>query len=261
MKFSIITVCLNSGDALKYTMDSIKAQTYQDYEVYVKDGGSKDDSLSHVPGDIRFKIQVGDDKGIYDAMNMSVDAITGDYIIFMNAGDKFYENDTLEKVAEFIKTKGDNPEGIFYGDTASRLAATVVKAPKEINPKVCYNNIPCHQAMFYSAALLKDRKFDISYRIRADYEHFLYCYFEKKTNFYYMDLTVCEYEGGGFSETKKNRRLNEKEHRLVVAKYIPLKTRFFCRLRLILTLQKLRAAMARSKTFGPAYEKMKRTFK
>lgn len=272
MKFTIITVCLNPGDALKYTLDSIKKQTYENYEVLIKDGGSTDHSLKNVPGDIRFKIVMGEDHGIYDAMNIAIKAATGDYLIFMNAGDKFYEDTTLEKVAAFIEKQGEKlraekglgvedvnfPEGIFYGNTASRMAQTIIQSPSVITPKICYLNIPCHQATIYSARLLKDRPYEIKYKIRADYEHFLYCYFEEKTSFYYIDETICEYEGGGFSESRKNRKRDKDEHREIVNKYVPFKVRLMCKIRLIVTLQALRAAMARSKTFGGFYEKMKR---
>ena len=45
MKYSIIVVTLNPGDKLKDTINSICAQTFGDYEILVKDGGSKDGSL------------------------------------------------------------------------------------------------------------------------------------------------------------------------------------------------------------------------
>ena len=73
-------------------------------------------------------------------------------------------------------------------------------------------------------------------------------------------MPVCEYEGGGFSETAKNRREAHLEHRDIVKRYIPLKTRFLLKLRLILTLQAVREKLAKSKTFGSAYERVKRKF-
>ena len=43
--FSIIVVALNPGERLKKTLESIASQTFQDYEVIIKDGGSSDQSL------------------------------------------------------------------------------------------------------------------------------------------------------------------------------------------------------------------------
>ena len=260
MRFSIITVCLNPGESLKYTLDSIINQTYKDFEVIIKDGGSTDGSLNALPDDSRFKVVSKSDKGIYDAMNEAVKEASGDYFIFMNCGDRFYDDDVLLKTDDLIGQKNAKPPCILYGDSAWKKADTVVKAASVITPKVCYLNIPCHQATFYSKDLFDERAYDLKYRIRADYEHFLYCFFERHAGFIYLDMPVCEYEGGGFSETAKNRREAHLEHKDIVKRYIPLKTRFLLKLRLILTLQAVREKLAKSKTFGSAYERVKRKF-
>ena len=56
MKFSIIVVCLNPGEKLNHTIDSILSQTYQDYEVIVKDGGSRDGSIEAMREDVRIRV-------------------------------------------------------------------------------------------------------------------------------------------------------------------------------------------------------------
>ena len=261
MKISIITVCLNPGESLNFTMDSIIKQQYTDYEVLIKDGGSTDNSLENIPADSRFRLISGKDKGIYDAMNIALGQITGDTVIFMNCGDSFYDDSVLERIALAESEQKLKAQFIIYGDIFSKLAGTVVKSPSRITPKVCYNQIPCHQATVYSADLFQERAFDTAYRIRADYEHFLYCYFEKHTDFVYMDYPVCVYEGGGFSESRKNRKSARKEHSLIVKKYIPFNVRFSQKLRLIITLQPLREKMAKSKAFGTVYEKIRRMIK
>ena len=258
MRFTIITVCLNPGEALARTMESIKAQDYKAYEVIVKDGGSTDGSEKFVPSDIRYRVMYGDDKGIYDAMNIASRGITGDAVLYLNAGDTFADNDVLKNINEKLTTLAPKGEFIAYGDTFSQLANTLVKAKSKITPAGCYNNIPCHQATIYSAGLIKSREYDTRYRIRADYDLFLDCYFNKKAEFIYLDMPVCVYEGGGFSEDRKNRDRDRAEHQEIVKKYIPLKTRVLCRIRLILTMQRLRAVLAKSRLFGGAYEKVKR---
>ena len=108
MKFSIITVSLNSGPKLLETVENILKQTYKDFEIIVKDGGSTDESLSKVK-DLNspfVKVVETPDKGIYDAMNEAVKYATGDYVLFLNAGDKFYSGDVLERVARLDLFEG-----------------------------------------------------------------------------------------------------------------------------------------------------------
>lgn len=280
MKFSIIVVALNPGDALMYTLESILKQTYTDFEVIVKDGGSTDGSMERLPQDLRIHLVQKKDSGIYDAMNQAVAESKGEFINFMNCGDRFNDEFVLEKVSGFIEKNakfagnvasapkaeslGNNEpfaRVILYGDTYSKRADSVKKAYSKITPSVCYRYIPCHQAMFYQRQTIADRGFDTKYRIRGDHEHFLYSYFEGGVSFEYLDFPVCEYEGGGVSENKKNNARNKAEYNEIVKKYIPLKTRFLERARLILTLQKIREKMANSKTFGKFYEKIRNSVK
>ena len=66
--------------------------------------------------------------------------------------------------------------------------------------------------------------FETAYRVRADYEQFLWCFFQKelkgRIQFTYGDILIADYEGGGFSETKENRELSAREHKEIVARYM-----------------------------------------
>ena len=86
MKFTIVTVAYNAGEKLLKTVEDTLKQTYDDFEIIVKDGGSSDGSLEPVRKleSEKIKIFSGKDNGIYDAMNIAVKAATGDYVIFLN---------------------------------------------------------------------------------------------------------------------------------------------------------------------------------
>ena len=71
-------------------------------------------------------------------------------------------------------------------------------------------NVPCHQVCFYNVRLFAERGYDVKYRVRADYEHFLYCIYDRKAEAVYVEMIVADYEGGGFSETRENRRISKK---------------------------------------------------
>lgn len=259
MKFSIITVCLNSGDKLLKTIENILKQTYKDFEVVVKDGGSTDDSLLPVKSlcDDRVKVFCEPDKGIYDAMNRAVELASGDYVLFLNAGDCFYSGNVLEQIS---KRELPLTNTIAYGDTFFSKTGALSKAAPVITGSVCYRNIPCHQAILYSRDTLMERGFDTSYRIRADFEHFAYSFFKASRNFVYLNIPICIYEGGGFSETKENRRLDKEEYNRAVKTNIPLKNRFLYRATLILTLHKFRKLLADNPKTAGFYQKIKGRF-
>ena len=105
MKFSVIVVCLNAGQKLHDTLESILAQDYKDYEIVVKDGGSKDGSIEKMVQNEAIQLFVENDKGIYDAMNQAVAHAKGEYLIFMNCGDRFHDGTVLSKAA----AKGPQP--------------------------------------------------------------------------------------------------------------------------------------------------------
>lgn len=256
MKFSIITVSLNSGDKLYETVCNVLKQTYEDYEIVIKDGLSSDDSLEKVKSLNSDKIKVFSekDRGIYDAMNRAVELAIGEFVIFMNAGDKFYSGDVLEKIALL-----DAPliNTIIYGDTYFVTSDSLSKAAPKITGSVCYRNIPCHQAIFYSRDTLLRRGFDTSYRIRADFEHFAYSYFKGGTGFVYANIPICYYEGAGFSESKANRKRDKEEYKRAVRANIPISKRILYRAFLIITLHKLRGALAKNPATAKLYQKIK----
>ena len=106
MTFSIIVVCLNEGEKLHKTVQSILDQTEEDYEIIIKDGGSADGSVEKLltaASNGRIKIYREKDSGIYDAMNQAVKHASGEYIFFLNCGDYFYQEDVLFRIKQFIE--------------------------------------------------------------------------------------------------------------------------------------------------------------
>ncbi len=266
---SIIVVSLNPGDKLKETLDSIKMQTYRDYEVIIKDGGSKDGALEALENAGYFadfgsvNIVRRKDNSIYDGMNQALEYVTGRYVEFLNCGDSFYDESVLGKVAEFIgKTeketldKDKDRQVIFYGNQFNRLQGSMVTSAPVINDFTCYRNVPCHQVCFYSAGLFKDRAFKVAYTVRADYEHFLYSVYERDAKTYAMPHVICFYEGGGYSETKENRKKSALQHREITGYYLGKKAAAY-RLVMLLTLSGLRSKIAESPVLSGPYNALK----
>ncbi len=270
MNFSIIVVCLNPGEKLNQTLDSIFAQSCRDYEIIIKDGGSTDGSVDAwlrawrkrdaEPSETVHLYQE-QDTGIYDAMNQAVSHARGDFLLFLNCGDVFADQDVLERTREGIKARAasgaDISRMVLYGDTYGEKNQVVIASPPVINGFVCYRNIPCHQSCFYSAALCREKPYDLQYRIRADYDHFLWCYYRAGAQMFHMGFAVASYEGGGYSESRKNRRRDRKEHRLITRSYMGKGELLRYKVIMALTLAPLRRALADSKVFSGVYHRMK----
>lgn len=281
--FSIVVVALNPGERLKETLDSIGNQTFQNYEVILKDGGSTDGSLEKLQQQGYFDnkkqivIQQKKDKSIYDGMNQAVSFVKGRYVQFLNCGDYFYSDTVLEEVAEFIESERrkrvqaslsnqefsieavEQPPVIFYGNQYNRQQDTTVYSAPEINDFTCYRNVPCHQVCFYDYRLFEKRAYDLKYKVRADYEHFLYSIYEESAAGISVPVMVVSYEGGGFSETKENRKRSAMEHKEITTKYLGKGKVFKYRCIMWLTLAPLRTMIAESPALSGGYNAIKNT--
>lgn len=260
--YSIIVVCLNAGERLHDTIESILQQKYTNYEIIIKDGGSSDGSVKELQAaadDERMHIHIRKDNGIYDAMNQAVQLAQGEYYLFLNAGDSFYDETVLDKIAGEIgrlKNKSKKAD-VIYGNLYHKALDTIIYAAPEINDFTCYRNVPCHQTCFYHKSMFETRAYKPEYNVRADYEHFLWCFYEKKAKMWYVPVIVASYEGGGYSETKENKKCSARQHREIVARYMGRKKADKYRWIMLLTLAPLRSAVADNKYLSGIYNGLK----
>lgn len=254
--FTVITPCLNAGSKLNLTMDSILGQTFHDYEVIVKDGGSTDGSIEALPADRRIRLICQKDSGIYDAMNEAVASAGGEYLYFLNCGDTLHDPDVLGRVEKAIEQDGPRA-GIYYGDVVELRTGQHVAANPHMSHFAMFRNLPCHQACFYNRDMFSERAFDVQYRVRADYEHFLWCVIRRNAAVKALSLIIADYEGGGFSETAENRKVSEREHREITEAYFNRKELRLFRAYRVLTLQPVRAKLAESPKTAGVYDRIK----
>ena len=112
--FTVITVVKNGGKSLQRTIDSLKAQTFQDFEYLILDGGSTDNTLEIIKKNswsIDYSVS-RKDRGLYYALNQGVGLARGKFIGILHSDD-IYEKDALSKVYSMIKT--DKKSSIIYG--------------------------------------------------------------------------------------------------------------------------------------------------
>lgn len=147
---TVVTVVFNGEDYLEQTLLSVINQNYDEIEYIIVDGGSNDRTL----GIIRKYESFVDywvsepDSGIYDAMNKAIRLTLGDYLLFMNAGDTFVDNESLFHLASIINTEASK-EQVVYGGwlTRTNKGATVSKVPD-----LC-RGLFNHQATLYSRSI------------------------------------------------------------------------------------------------------------
>ena len=124
MRITIITVTYQAAAVLQRTLDSVSRQTCQDIEHLIIDGASKDDTVKmakayqeKVPYPVI--IQSEPDHGLYDAMNKGLHKATGDYLVFLNAGDTLHADDTLTTLtSHLLPLTSHLSPAVIYGDTA-----------------------------------------------------------------------------------------------------------------------------------------------
>lgn len=218
--FSIITVTYNASHAIVPTVKSVKEQTCQLFEHIIVDGKSVDDTiaLARQQGVENITIVSEKDRGLYDAMNKGLDLATGDYIIFLNAGDRFHSSRSLQEIAD--AALGDEDPGIIYGQTdivnssGDRLADRHLRAPKKLTPESFRNGmVVCHQAFVVLKKIAP--KFDLRYRFSADYDWCIKCLRASRRNVYIDDVLI-DYLNEGV--TTHNRRASLVERFKIMSK-------------------------------------------
>ena len=222
-KFSIITITFNAAQVIEPTLHSVLEQTYTNYEYLLIDGGSKDDTVAKAKASgIEFAHIVSEpDNGLYDAMNKGIARATGDYLCFLNAGDKFHEKETLQQIAETLKDK-DLPD-VIYGETAivdetgKFLHMRRLSTPERLNWKSFKQGmLVCHQAFFAKRELALKHPYDMQYRFSADFDWCIRIMKEAKC-LHNTRLTLIDYLNEGM--TTRNHKASLKERFRIMAKH------------------------------------------
>lgn len=188
---TVVTVVYNGVGTIEETIRSVIDQDYPNLEYIVVDGGSTDGTIDIIK---RYASSITrwvseKDRGIYDAMNKGIDMATGQLINFMNSGDRFASRDVLQRSASAWSNSD-----ILYGDALIEFPTFKTKYKTHPLDQMWRRSPFCHQAAFARTSLMKEMKFDLNYKLGADYDFFFRSYRAGKA-FQYMDLDVCIFEG------------------------------------------------------------------
>lgn len=187
VKFTIATVSFNAESLIERTIRSVEGQTYPWIEHLIVDGNSQDETLAYVhhyqernslrsqPRDIICRSE--NDEGLYDAMNKALDLASGDYILFLNAGDKLNSKECLAQVAQKIEEVEDDLPAVVYGYTNLVDKKGNFLRPRRLAPpaKLTWKSfkrgmLVCHQAFFARTDLAKRQPYDLRYKYSADFD-------------------------------------------------------------------------------------------
>ena len=244
MLVSIITITKNNATGLQQTLDSVASQSgFTDFECVVIDGVS-DDNTPEVISVFRSKLPLTyisePDKGVYDAQNKGIRNASGDYCLFLNAGDVFASDDVLARMFEAKPT-----EDIVYGneivvDISGKVdgVARGVENPSGLD---IYKSCMKHQATFIRRSLFdKYGMYDADLRIVADFEWFLrVLMFHDDVSLKYIDVDVSRFNNDGISY--HHPELCATERQQVLDRY--LSRRQQCDYELLAKFEKLRGVI------------------
>ena len=223
---SIITINYNNSEGLLRTLTSVKNQNTTNYELIVIDGGSLENDLliiNSFKSIISYTISEKD-KGVYDAMNKGIKQATGDFLIFMNSGDAFYENDTLQKF-EDLKMLHQQYD-VIYGDVnaVGLYSQQIIQQPFNLSRSFFLNHTLNHQATFIHKKLFDEfGLYSTHYKISSDYEFFLKCYLKYPKKFSYHPFVVCDFYMDGISQNSNNFKLVGQEREVIHQLYFTKK--------------------------------------
>jgi glycosyltransferase involved in cell wall biosynthesis len=215
LKISVITVVYNAVDHIVQTIESVAEQTYKEVEYIVIDGGSDDGTVDRLKSHgetIDFWLSEPD-KGIYDAMNKGIDRVTGEWVLFLNAGDKFCDSTTLAHTSLYLNDEADLVAGdIYYCDGDARE----YRSPKGLDYR--YDGMFCyHQALFARASLFDTLRFNAHYKVAGDYDFVLRC-LEAGHRFTFIPLAIADFMAGGMAES--NPVLGRLEDMMIALPYL-----------------------------------------
>lgn len=224
-KISVITINYNESEGLKKTIQSVVGQTYDDIEYIVIDGGSTDGSKELIEthaAKIHYWVSEPD-SGIYNAMNKGIRAAKGEYLLFMNSGDCFFESDTLAK-AEALMVENC---GIYYGDLIyynkrkKKLEDWIF--PNKLSLGFFIENSLPHQGSFIKRNLFDAiSMYNENLKIASDWEFFVIAICVEKVSYKHIGIVISEYDFTGISSDPKNYDLVASEKKITFDKYFSM---------------------------------------
>lgn len=235
---TVITCTYNAASVLMPTLMSVARQSWPGVEHIIMDGASADGTVDmaqryaqaqNASGRGHRVVVVSErDRGLYHAMNKALARATGQYVVFLNAGDTLHSDDTLATVAQCADA--DGRAAVVYGDTdivdaeGHFLRRRRLSPPEHLTWRSFRNGmLVCHQAFYARTDLARLEPYDQHYRYSADVDWCIRVM--KRAERYGLHManthaTLANYLDGGM--TADNHRASLKERFSVMRKHYGL---------------------------------------
>lgn len=225
IQISIITAIYNAEIELEYTVESLKTQSGRLFEWIVVDGGSRDATMSILKEnkDLVTRLLTGPDAGMYDAWNKAINVASGNWLLFLGAGDELASPGTLEAWVPVLDKAYPNFEMVYgriqLAEQGSRRVLCEVGRPwEELASRwtLFRPALPCHPEVFHHRSIFeRGERFNTDYRFAADTEFMLHQAAHKP--FLYVPLPVTKMTLGGQSGQLRNlRRISEETREIAI---------------------------------------------
>jgi glycosyltransferase involved in cell wall biosynthesis len=217
-KVTIVTVTRNDAGNLRKTIDSVVSQAYKNREYIVIDGGSTDGTRELLT---KYDSIIDDwvsepDEGIFHAMNKGAQRATGEWIIFLNSGDLFFNDHLLEDI--FSEAIPANIDAI-YGNTVYSYGEKGYREFRKAGELRHFwkGMMTSHQSFFLRKKIMEGRRFDLHYKVAADFDC-LYALYMNRGLFLHIPVYISLVDTTGVSNNQKMIR-SVCEHWRVIRKY------------------------------------------
>lgn len=207
MKITVVTVCRNVLGALRETFAGVMEQDCPDFEYIVVDGASSDGSVDFLRDNASPAVRwiSEPDKGIYDAMNKGTRMASGEWVIFMNAGDRFAAKDTLSRLSRELEKAGKDTD-VVYGDVLKTDGSSAPVYKKAEPPHKSHRMFFCHQSALTRRSALLSHPFDLRHPYSADFKLYRQLTAERR-GFMQVDFPVAVFDTGGVSNRRRSAGL------------------------------------------------------
>ena len=218
-KISVITINYNNKNGLEKTLESVISQDYTEYEYIVIDGGSNDGSkeaIEFYAHKITYWVSETD-QGIYNAMNKGIAASKGEYLIFINSGDEFYNPQSLTIFSKYI----DNTDIIYSNlEFVNQEKKTIQEYPAKVNLAFfMQSSLPHPATLIRKSAFELVGVYDENLKIVSDWKWFLLAIVKYQLSYKYINEIISTFYLDGISSQSANYEKIKGEREITFKKH------------------------------------------
>lgn len=212
-RITVVTVTYNAEKLIENTLKSVLIQDYPNLEYVIVDGGSKDLTVRIIQEyekhflakNVRYSYISEKDNGIFDAMNKAAKIASGDYVIFINAGDLLANASVISSI---FGSLSEQEADVIYGNHHVLYEKMFTDVKPQCLDSMTLTMPFSHQATFTKREKLLKNPYNTTYSLCADYDLYLKLYLSK-AKFVYVDCFIAYFAAGGACQSNIRKTRNQ----------------------------------------------------